>query len=135
MLSRHEQHYIIMTVIYNELTDFTYGKNEVSRPVEELVKEINPLAENDPYILDSISVTLLHYKDIANLIIPLLNSWSWDRIPLLTKAILLMSYTHFYDIDKTDKKIVINEAVNLAKKYVDDKQARFINAILDKLLK
>ena len=42
-----------------------------------------------------------------------------------------MSYTHYHYIEKVDKKIVINIAVTLAKKYIDDKQAKFINGILD----
>ena len=134
MPSRHEQHYIIMTVIYNELVDFTYGNNDVSRKVIDLITDINPLYKDDNYVIDSISLSVLHYKDIVNKIIPLLQGWTWERIPLLTKAILLMSYTHYYDIEKIDKKIVINEAVSLEKKYVDEKQAKFVNAILDKLL-
>ena len=48
-----------------------------------------------------------------------------------------MSYTHFYYVEKgkVDKKVVINTAVELAKKYVEEKQAKFINAILEKVLK
>ena len=46
-----------------------------------------------------------------------------------------MSYAHYYEIDPTDKKIVINIAVSLAKKYIEEKQGKFINALLDKLLK
>ena len=42
-----------------------------------------------------------------------------------------MSYTHYKFIEKVDKKVVINVAVDLAKKYIDDKQAKFINGILD----
>ena len=45
-----------------------------------------------------------------------------------------MSYAHFYYVEKVDKRIVIDIAVNLAKKYIDDNQAKFINAILDKVL-
>ena len=66
-----------------------------------------------------------------NAYIPHLRNWKWERLPLLTQAILLMSYAHYYYIEKVDKKIVINVAVDLAKKYIDDKQAKFINAILD----
>ena len=57
-----------------------------------------------------------------------------DRLPLLTQAVLLMSYAHFYYVEKIDKSIVINVAVELAKKYIEEKQAKFINAILDEVL-
>ncbi len=42
-----------------------------------------------------------------------------------------MSYAHYKYVEKVDAKVVINVAVELAKKYIDDKQAKFINAILD----
>ena len=46
-----------------------------------------------------------------------------------------MSYAHFYYVENIDKSIVINVAVDLAKKYIEEKQAKFINAILDEVLK
>ena len=38
-------------------------------------------------------------------------------------------------VEKIDKSIVINVAVDLAKKYIEEKQAKFVNAILDEVLK
>ena len=46
-----------------------------------------------------------------------------------------MYYAHIYFVEKVEKRIVIDIAVNLAKKYIDDKQPRFINGILDGVLK
>ena len=33
-----------------------------------------------------------------------------------------------------DKKVIINEAVNFAKKYADNLDYKFVNAVLDKVL-
>ena len=122
-----------MTVIYNELTDFTFGDQKVFRDARELIAGLCEcdIKEVDPYIIDTVMVSLQKYGDIKNAVLPYLRNWAWERLPLLTQAILLMSYTHFYFIEKVDKKVVINVAVNLAKKYIDEKQAKFINGILD----
>lgn len=132
-ITRNQQHYIIMTVIYNELTDFTFGDQKVFRDARELIAGLCEcdIKEVDPYIIDTVMVSLQKYGDIKNAFLPYLRNWTWERLPLLTQAILLMSYTHFYFIEKVDKKVVINVAVNLAKKYIDEKQAKFINGILD----
>lgn len=132
-ITRNQQHYIIMTVIYNELTDFTFGDQKVFRDARELIVGLCEcdIKEVDPYIIDTVMVSLQKYGDIKNAFLPYLRNWAWERLPLLTQAILLMSYTHFYFIEKVDKKVVINVAVNLAKKYIDEKQAKFINGILD----
>ena len=133
-LSRNQQHYIIMVAIYNELTDFTFGENQVRRSAEEVIASLCECDIQDvpPYIIDSVMISLSKYGEIKQAYAPYLKSWKWERLPLLTQSILLMSYTHFYFVEKVDKAIVVNTAVELAKKYIDDKQAKFINGILDK---
>ena len=135
-ISRNQEHFIIMTVIYDELADFTAGKDQPFRDVNEIILEITeiPLAEHSEYLQNTIANVLNHYGEIVNAFIPHLNNWKWDRLPLLTQSVLLMSYAHFYYVEKVDKRIVINIAVELAKKYIEEKQAKFINAILDEVL-
>lgn len=132
-LTRNQQHYIIMVAIYNELTDFTFGKKQVNRSAEEVLSSLCECEFKDvpPYVVDSVMVSLAKYGEIKLAYAPFLKKWKWERLPLLTQAILLMSYTHFYFIEKADKAVIINVAVELAKKYIDDKQAKFINGILD----
>ncbi|MBO7615514.1 MAG: transcription antitermination protein NusB [Bacilli bacterium] len=135
-ISRNQSHFVIMTVIYDELADFVMGGGASSRNANELIEEIaeTPFDEVDPYIKRSVALTMQHYGEIVDAFRPMLVNWKWERIPLLTQAILLMSYAHFYYVEKVDKKVVINTAVDLAKKYVEEKQAKFINAILDGVL-
>ena len=135
MISRNQSHYIIMSAIYIELADFNFAKGEFSRPAEEVIKDLIEEEEIPLFVLDSVNLSLLHYGDAVEAITPYLTNWKWERIPLLSQAILLMSYTHFYYVEKVDKRVVINTAVELAKKYVEEKQAKFINAILEKILK
>ena len=132
-LSRNQQHYIIMVAIYNELTDFTFGENQINRPAEDVISSLCECDIKDvpPYIVDTVMVSLSKYGLIKQAYIPYLKNWKWERLPLLTQAILLMSYAHFYFIEKVDKVVVINTAIELAKKYIDEKQAKFINGILD----
>ena len=135
-ISRNQENFIIMTVIYDELADYVAGSNQPFRDVNEIILEITdiPLKEHSAYVQNCIASVLTHYGEIVNVFLPKLNNWKWDRLPLLTRAVLLMSYAHFYFVEKIDKRIVINVAVELAKKYIEEKQAKFINAILDEVL-
>lgn len=132
-ISRNQQHYIIMVAIYNELTDFTFGDKQVNRSAEDVIASLCECDIKDvsPYIIDTVMVALSKYGEIKTAYAPYLKNWKWERLPLLTQSILLMSYANFYYIEKVDKNVIINVAVELAKKYIDDKQAKFINAILD----
>lgn len=135
-----------MTIIYEALTDASMHKNEPFRSFEELIRdesismivsvnddEISEV-KADQFICNSVDMALRHYYDIVDLISPKLKNWTWDRIPLLAQAILLMSVAHFNYVEKVDKRIVIDVAVNLAKKYIEEKQAKFIHALLDEVL-
>ena len=132
-ISRNQENFIIMTVIYNELTDFTFGEGKLTRDATEMICSLCECEphEIDPYILNTVMVSLKNYGEIKAAFTPYLKNWKWDRLPLLTQAILLMSYAHYKYVEKVDAKVVINVAIELAKKYIDDKQTKFINAILD----
>ena len=134
-ISRNQEHYIIMTVIYDELSDFVYGEGKEFRDARQIIADISgiPYSENSDYLKNVVAYSLNHYGEIRDVFVPHLNKWKWERLPLLTQSILLMSYAHT-KVEEVDKRVVINIAVDLAKKYVEPKQAKFINAILDEVL-
>ena len=56
-------------------------------------------------------------------------SRSLERIPNLDKAILLLAL-HELSQEGAIPKVIINEAVELAKRYGDDSDSKFINGVL-----
>lgn len=88
----------------------------------------------DEDIYSVIKYAINNYQDIKSKIESLLsNNWTWDRILIIDKAILIESYSEF-QVLKIDRKIVIDQAIVTAKNYSDEKSYKFINSILDKLL-
>ena len=71
---------------------------------------------------------------IDNLANKYMNDWSIDRIDKTGAAILRMA---IYELMYTDtpEVVVINEAIELSKKYSDDNVRKIINAVLDKIIK
>lgn len=59
-------------------------------------------------------------------------NWALSRINEVDKNILRMGIAEIC-LMKSEVKIAINEAVELAKKYSSEKSAAFINGILDKV--
>lgn len=126
-----------MTVIYDELTDFSIKGRQFTRDARLLMSEQCgvPYEEVPDFIKQMVVSSLQKYGVIREAFLPYLKNWTWDRLPLLTQAILVMSYDHFYFVEKCDKVVVIDIAVTLAKRYIDPKQGQFVNAILDGVLK
>ena len=59
-----------------------------------------------------------------------LKEWDYDGIGKVEKAIMRLGAYEIL-IEKTDRAIIINEAVELAKELADDKAPQFINGVLD----
>lgn len=109
-------------------------------PVEEQVDlylESNEIEENDAkeYIKDSAIGVVKYKEEIADLIEKnLKEEWKLDRISKIDLAILKLA---IYEIKYKDIpfKVVINEAVELAKKYGEDSSKNFVNGILASIVK
>jgi N utilization substance protein B len=62
------------------------------------------------------------------------DNWSLDRMAVTDRNVLrLGAYELFYT--DTPGRVVVNEAVELAKRYGDKQSPSFINGILDRLLR
>ena len=91
---------------------------------------INKVFTKDDYfnqVLDNLFNNYVEYKNYIN---ENLNGWTFDRLGYTEQAILLLSLSEL--ALKNDKNVVINEAVELAKQFCDDKAFKLINGILDK---
>lgn len=64
----------------------------------------------------------------------LLANWRFDRISVCTRLILRMAIWELYNTD-TDPRIIINEAIELTKCFAEHDAYRFINGILDRVVK
>lgn len=59
-------------------------------------------------------------------------NWSVERMPVIDRCILrLASFEILHQI--SPRKVAINEAIELAKKFGSNESANFINAVLDKI--
>jgi N utilization substance protein B len=72
-------------------------------------------------------------KDIAvldALIVGHSDNWRFERMAAIDRAILRLSI-HELREGETPPKVVLNEAVDLAKKYSSEESGAFVNGILD----
>lgn len=64
-----------------------------------------------------------------------IDNWTLDRIGKTDLAILRNAVAEMLYLDEMPVAVSINEAVNLAKKYGDDKSYAFVNSVLSKISK
>lgn len=76
-----------------------------------------------------------HYENIMNIIKDNIEGYELDRIYKVDLAILVLAIYELKFENSTPDKVVLNEAIELSKKYSTDKSFSFINGVLAKILK
>lgn len=87
--------------------------------------------ENSNFIRSAISSTLKNYKIYEENIEKYLKDWKISRISKVDHTILLLSVNELHNQHESNPSIIINEAVELAKKFGNEKSSSFVNATLD----
>lgn len=126
-LNRTEAREKIMIILYQ--IDL-YDKDKISYDLESVFHE--NLEIDNKFVRDIVDGVLEKKDSIDKIISKYLENWDLDRLGKTDRAILRLStYEMLYY--NTPKVVVINEAVELAKKYSDEKIVKLINAVLDKI--
>lgn len=128
MATRSELREKVMTILYQiEL----YKKNKIDYNVDDVIRE-NVEIENE-FVKDMVFGVITHIEEIDEIANTNLKDWRIDRIDSMGRAILRMGIFELKYMDTPDL-VVINEAVELAKKYSIDDVRKMINAVLDKIV-
>lgn len=61
--------------------------------------------------------------------------WSLARLAKTDVTILRMAIFEILDVDNVPGKVAVNEALELAKEYSDERSRRFINGVLSAILR
>ena len=77
--------------------------------------------------------SLEHREEIDKIILKATENWQLDRMAAIDRNILRFSTYELLYIDDIPRKVTINEAVNLAKKFSQEESGKFVNGVLDKI--
>ena len=127
-VTRSELREKIMTILYQINL---YKGNKIDFDIDEVIKE-NIEIENE-FVKDMVFGIITYKDELDNIANEYLDNWTINRLDSMGQEILRMG---IYEMKYTDTPdlVVINEAIELAKKYSDDNVRKMINAVLDKLI-
>lgn len=129
MKTRSELREKIMTILYQ--IDICRSQN-IEYNVENIIRE--NLDIDNEFVRDIVYGVITYEQDLINLANKYLIDWDINSMDKIGAAILKMAV---YELEYTDTPhiVVINEAVELAKKYSTEEVKKMINAVLDRLIK
>ena len=82
---------------------------------------------------ETLQAVSAHHEEIDAMIADNLDRWTIDRIGKADLAILRTAVAEMMYMDSIPPGVSINEAVDLAKKYGDERSYAFINSVLSKI--
>jgi N utilization substance protein B len=114
-------------------------KKEAHRTIEEERAEIarrrRQVDEAFHFAQELVKGTLDNREKIDGLIREQADNWRLERMPAVDRNVLRLAiYEMLYETD-TPKLVVVDEAIELAKKFGSEQSGRFVNGLLDGLLK
>ena len=113
-----------MTILYQINL---YNKNEINYDIKDLIEKIE-----DDFTKEIVVNVISKQNQLDEKANKYLNNWNISRLGLTDAAILRVDIYELLYTD-TPEKVVINEAIELSKKYSDDKVVKMINGTLDKI--
>ena len=86
------------------------------------------------YAIQLVEVFQKHHEEIDENIKKYAVGWDFERLVKMDKDILRIAISELLYIKETPMKVVVDEALELAKKYSTDDSSSFINGILAKVI-
>lgn len=131
-LSRRDVRSLIFHLLY-AMEGFEY-QITLDALVDNFNRGFNLSIPHDSEVYKTSDLVIEDREQLDNIIIPLLANWRFERVGVCTKLILRFAIWELQNTD-TPPTIVINEAIELAKCFAEKDAYKFINGILDKLVK
>ena len=133
-ITRNKAQEIAVFAVYDVLT---YANMEVAVDLEGIISGLcdAPYEECDLLVKKVVIAVVRHLNEMIPAIQERMRRWKFSRLNRVEQAILLVAYAHYFYLDEgTDRNVIIDVAVRLSKQYLDEKDYRFVNGILDNLL-
>ena len=101
------------------------------REMEDVLHTAQIEAQHESYINKILALYDENHEQLDSIIERYCRSWKLDRLPRVDISILRLAMIELlYLKDEVPKKVAINEAVELAKKFSHEKAPKFINGVL-----
>jgi len=130
LATRHQARESIITLLYAE----DIGNSGIEKFIDELFEEKKIRNQQKEFALGLYRGVKEHVTPIDEAINLHLKEWNLSEIGMLERAILrLGAYEILYT--SLDNAVIINEAIELAKKLCNETSPKFINGVLDAICK
>ena len=126
MATRHQARSAVIGLLYA----YDLGNENIAKFSDEILEESKIRNKQRTFSNELFQGTIENLPQIDAEVLLHLKEWDYKTIGKVEKAIMRLG-TYEILVAGTDRAIIINEAVELAKELADEKSPKFINGVLD----
>lgn len=131
-LSRHDQRSLVFHLLYAmDAFDYSISLESIA---DNMSRGFGYKIELGDELFKQAQEVIVDRDKLDQEIVPLLDNWRFERLGVCTKLILRLAIWELLHT-KTDRVVIINEAIELAKCFAETDAYKFINGILDEWVK
>ena len=127
-MNRSKLREIIIKILYET---YIYETKDLNYNLDDLIKE--QLETQNEFVTKTIFDIKNQQEKLNNIANKYMKNWNIERLSKVDKAIISLGIYELLFTD-TPNIVAINEAVELAKIYSDEKVVKMINGILDNVM-
>lgn len=130
--NRHLGRIIALQTLYEQ--DFRLSaednKFDLEAALKRNINRYKSMVEDTPFVERMVRGVVKHCEELDKVLQPIAPEWPIDQIARMDRVILRMGLYELTYESATPPKVVINEAVELAKAFGGDNSSKFINGVL-----
>jgi len=131
MSTRRRAREIVLQLLYEADTNECREPDEARRFIKSRLQGRKALTD---FACQLLAGTQEHREEIDAKLTLLATHWTLPRMPVVDRNVLRLGAYEILHAE-TPGRVAVNEAIVLAKRYGDTNSPRFVNGVLDRLLK
>lgn len=113
----------------------TGGRADLVAVLEEFTARRLIASERRPYLSRVVEALATEIDTVDAELQQVLSNWRFDRISVIDRNVLRIGAIEMLRFDDVPPRVSIQEALRLAERYGTDQSPRFVNGVLDGLMR
>ncbi len=130
MATRHHAREAVVQLLFS----YDLGNTEVVKHIDQVLEEKKIRNKQHEFAIELFNGVMANIDHIDAVLSGHLEAWGLDRLGSVEKAILRLGTYEILSTD-LDRAVIINEAIEIAKKLAAENSPKFINGVLDAVKK
>ena len=128
MSNRHLSRTIAMQTLYE--WDFNHRSQKLQDLIEENIQQYSEATETQKFIEDLVRGITKKMPEINEVIVKYAPEWPIEKITIIDRNILRIGIYEMMFNQQVPPKVIINEAIEMAKTFGGSSSSKFVNGVL-----